>query len=216
MQALVIGVALVGAAWAQAPAFKVQQIGGAKVAVPAGWAVTQEAQPYPALKLEERPGAADSPSVVIFNVPAAQGAQAVPALAKALVEASMPKGATVLGQAPLFGGALVEYQGAITGIPAKLALLAVPSPQGGGVLAAFAAPTARYDALGGSRLLLTVISGQAPGTAAAAGPAGADAAHLKAMGALNQQSHQMMMNMIRNLDGREDCTPGTPGCVKVD
>lgn len=159
-------------AWAQPARFEVKHISGVTLAVPVGWNVQQSATPVPTINLEERPGAADSPSVLLMMVPAQPGAEQI---AAQLVRAAMPGGAQQKSQQrSLDGAVLTEYAGSITNIPARMAVLSRTTPQGG-MVAVFAAPTARYTALGGPALLMTVLSGQAAG-APKAGAAPAPAA----------------------------------------
>lgn len=145
-----------------------QTVSGVPLAVPAGWTVNQTTTPVPTITIEERPGAQDAPSIMIMVVPADPGPAA---MAQQLVQAAMPGGATPLGQqAGADGAVLAQFQGAINQIPAKLAIVQRATPQGG-VIAAFAAPVARYDALGGPQVLLQVLSGAPPAAAAQAGAA---------------------------------------------
>jgi hypothetical protein len=157
-----------GLSWAQGQLKYVQQtVAGTSLAVPAGWAVSQSQTPVPTIKIEERAGAADSPSVLLMAVPAQPGAAR---FAQGLVETAMPGQRRQLGQkGGADGSVLSEWEGAIGGIPARMAVVHRATPQGG-MVAAFAAPSARYDALGGSTVLLTVLSGRAP-VATAAQPA---------------------------------------------
>lgn len=157
------------------PQLKPQQIEGMSVAVPVGWAVKTSQNPLPTIRLEAPPGAADSPSVFLMSVPVKPGGPSMSDFAQRLAQTTM-KPAILLGQQTAPNGAkMTLWQGPIDGIPAKMAVMSQGDPSSGvGLVAAFAAPVAKFDGLGGAGLLVAVLSGQAssaPASASGAGPA---------------------------------------------
>lgn len=135
--------------------YATQIVAGLPLAVPVGWTVSQSATPVPTIKLEARPGEKDSPSVLLMVV-----ADNPANMAQRLVHGAMPAGARALNQQTDANGAVLsEWEGVITGIPARMAVIVRVAPQGG-VVAAFAAPIGQYSTLGGPNLLLQVLSGQ--------------------------------------------------------
>lgn len=137
-------------------------VGGVTIAVPEGWSVSTSNTPVPTITIEERPGAKDAPSIVIMRVPAAPAR-----VGRALVQAAMPR-SRLIGYHEGPTGGMSEYHGPIHGIPAKMVFVHRAHPPGA-LVAAFAAPIARYDALGGAQVLATVLSG-APGPTTPAVP----------------------------------------------
>ncbi len=156
-----------------APGFEVREIAGARLAIPSGWSVQQAAQPMPTIQIEERAGAADSPSVTLFTVPLQGNAQTVNIFAGQLLQTAMPTRQQTGQQQAADGSLMTEWTGPIQGIPAKMTLIQRADVASGvGVVAVFAAPTARYAELGGPQLLLKVLSGQADAPQAPVGQAG--------------------------------------------
>lgn len=165
MTRLVLLSTLVWALSAHAQRFEARTVAGVTLAVPAGWSVTHTATPVPTIHLEERKGAPDRPSVLLMTVPQKPGLPGVAQLAQQFVQSVMSAGRQPIGQQPLpDGSTLSAWQGPIGGIPARLAVVHKADPGAGvGVIAGFAAPTARYDAMGGPQFLMRVLSGQAGG-----------------------------------------------------
>lgn len=151
--------------------YTTQSVAGVQLAVPQGWHVSQSAQPVPTIRIEEKPGATDKPSVILMTMPLSQGPQTAAFMARQLVQAAMP-GGQQFNQQAAGGGVLTEWKGPINGISAKMTVIHQADTNAGvGVVAAFAAPGKRYDRLGGPKLLMTVMSGQAAPAPVAAAPA---------------------------------------------
>jgi hypothetical protein len=172
-----LSTALISSALAS-PQLRPQQISGITLAVPVGWAVKTSASPVPTIRLEAPPGAADSPSVLLMSMPQKAGGPSIAQIAGQLVQSTM-KPAQQLGQQQAPNGAMLTlWQGPIGGIPAKMAVMH-QAANSVGMVAAFAAPVAKFDALGGPQLLMAILAGQGsaagPGRPApqAAAPAGA-------------------------------------------
>ncbi len=139
---------------------------GLTLQVPKGWTVRTEAQPVPTVHIEARPGAKDSPSVMLVSMPLSQGPNTPGLFAQNLVS-QLVVGAQVQAQQQMGTGHMMIVTGQINGLPAKLAVLTGSEPaKGVGTLAAFAAPTKNFDQLGGPQLLLAIL-GQAPAQAQA-------------------------------------------------
>lgn len=150
-----VGPALAG------PALEVREISGARLAIPAGWSVQQAAQPVPTIQIEEKAGAADSPSVTLMTVPLNGNPQTLVIFTQQLLQTAMPSRQQTGNMPGADGSLMTEWAGAIGGIPARMTVIQRADPAAGiGVLAVFAAPTARYAELGGHQLLLQVLSGQ--------------------------------------------------------
>ena len=162
-----LSTALISSALAS-PQLRPQQISGITLAVPVGWAVKTSASPVPTIRLEAPPGAADSPSVLLMSMPQQAGSPNIAQVAGQLVQTTMQP-AQQLGQQQAPSGAMLTlWQGPIGGIPAKMAVMH-QAANGVGMVAAFAAPVAKFDALGGPQLLMAILAGQgsaAPQTAA--------------------------------------------------
>ncbi len=173
LTALAVTLALSTPAFAL-PTLEKATAGGVSFLKPAGWSVRVEQGPATAIHIEERAGAADSPSVMLMSMPLQQGPQTPALFAAQMVQTVMATPKQEAQQAAP-GGGLQVWSGTIGGIPAKLAIVhqALPA-QGVGLLGAFAAPTARFDQLGGVELL-TRITGSL-GAAAVAQPSPAQPA----------------------------------------
>ncbi len=142
------------------PNLKPQQIEGVTVAVPVGWAVQFSKTPVPTIRLEAPPGAADSPSIFLMSVPLKPGGPSVADFAGQLVQTTMVPAKLIGQQAAPNGAMMTLWQGPIGQIPAKMAVM-YQADSSSGLVAAFAAPIAKFDRLGGAGLLVAVLSGQA-------------------------------------------------------
>lgn len=189
------------------PAFEVRSVAGATLAVPSGWQVKQSAQPVPTIQIEETAGAADSPSVTLMTVPLQGNPQTLNIFAQQLLQSAMPSRQQTGHQPGADGSLMTEWAGAIGGIPAKMTLIQRVDPARGiGVLAVFAAPTARYAELGGHMLLLRVLSGQAGGAGAGgqkpvARPAGAPSGRLQIPAAYAASKKPTLDYIVDKLEG---------------
>lgn len=137
LTAFAVTVALSAPAFAL-PTLEKAAAGGVSFLEPAGWSVRVEQGPVTAIHIEERAGAADSPSVMLMSMPLQQGPQTPALFAAQMVQTVMATPKQEAQQAAP-GGGLQVWSGTIGGIPAKLAIVhqALPA-QGMGLLGAFA------------------------------------------------------------------------------
>ncbi len=146
---------------AQQPVLERDPSGQSGYLVPSGWTVQFEQTPTAAvLRMDERPGVADSPTLMVLSQPATMGtAETMLAYLSGLVT-----NAQVLDHIPATAGeGYVLLEGTIDGIPAKMAAMSLYDPSQNLIFGALlAAPTSRFEALDGTNLLYAVLERPGP------------------------------------------------------
>jgi hypothetical protein len=135
---------------------------GSRLMAPRGWAVRSQAAPVTSIELAERPGDPASPSVLLMSLPLQGGPQS-PATAVAAVLASIEGRHLVRRGTGPNGAAVAIWDGTLSGVRGRVAVLEWSQPAANlGLVAVLAAPPDRFEALGGVDLLYAVLGVGAP------------------------------------------------------
>lgn len=145
---------------------------GSRLMAPRGWAVRSQAAPVTTIELAERPGDPASPSVLLMSLPLQGGPQS-PATAAAAVLASIEGRRLVRRGTGPNGAAVAIWDGTLSGVEGRVAVLEWHQPAANlGLVAVLAAPPERFESLGGVDLLYAVLGvGAPPAGPVAKGPA---------------------------------------------
>lgn len=154
---LALALSLAGPAGAAMPTLQPQTVGGVQLSIPAGWRAVQSAE---TIWMAQAPEGAAAPTLVLAVVPTPQG----PNLAQQLVFGTLPDARLIASEPQPQGTLLQTYEGTGAAGASRIAVLIGIDPhQNLTFIAAFGGPTERFDALGGTRLLLAFAAGSGPG-----------------------------------------------------
>lgn len=158
---------------AAAPELVADPSGRAPMLIPSGWTVSVESnEPFTLLRVDETPGADDSPTLGILAQPVASGG--TPQSVSSAVASALEGARQVSQSGTSNGSVLYVLAGTVNGVAAKLALVATADINQA-YAAFFVAPAARFDAVGGADLLLaalgaTAVVSPSPGARSAGAP----------------------------------------------